>query len=332
MSFMVVEENNGMPKYKQIVKSIEEGILNGHYKRGDKLPSINKVKLRFSLSRDTVLLAYGLLKSRGIIQSVPGKGYYVKSENISSSKKIFLLFDELNAFKEDLYNSFLSNLGEGDEVDIFFHHFNHDVFSKLIHDNIGIYNTYIIMPANLNNTHLIIDMLPKDKVYILDQIGEEHFKYPAIYQNFEKDILQSLESGLKQLKTYKKLVLLFVNNKQPIGMLKGFKEFCKRYQFKNEVIESFENRALSKGEVYLIPDDRNFIRIIKMIKETRLKLANDIGIISYNDTLLKEVVEGGITTISTDFNAMGKRLAQMVTQQENLKIENPNRLIIRNSI
>lgn len=332
MSIIVIEENDGMPKYKQIVKSIEEGILNGHYKKGDKLPSINSVKLRFSLSRDTVLLAYGVLKSRGIIQSVPGKGYYIKSENISTSKKIFLLFDELNAFKEDLYNSFLSNLDEGDEVDIFFHHFNYDVFRKLIHDNMGIYNAYIIMPANLMNTHLVIDMLPKNRVYILDQIGKEHSKYPAIYQNFEKDIFQSLQSGVKYLNNYKKIVLLFVNNKQPIGMLTGFEEFCKINQFDHEVIESFESRILSKGEVYLIPDDRNLINLIKMMKEKRFTLIKDIGIISYNDTLLKEIVEGGITTISTDFNAMGKRLAQMVTQQENVKIENPNRLILRNSL
>jgi len=61
-------------------------------------------------------------------------------------------------------------------------------------------------------------------------------------------------------------------------------------------------------------------------------MANEIGIISYNDTLLKEIVEGGITTISTDFNAMGKRLAEMILNNENLKIENPNRLIVRRSI
>ena len=68
------------------------------------------------------------------------------------------------------------------------------------------------------------------------------------------------------------------------------------------------------------------------MKNQNFILGQDIGIISYNDTLLKEIVEGGITTISTDFNEMGKRLAEMILNKEQVKIENPNKLIIRNSI
>ena len=82
----------------------------------------------------------------------------------------------------------------------------------------------------------------------------------------------------------------------------------------------------------LSPEDRSLIKIIKKIKEEGLLLTKNIGIISYNDTLLKEIVEGGITTISTDFNEMGKRLAQMILNKENVKIENPTDLIIRKSL
>ncbi|WP_367889168.1 hypothetical protein [Polaribacter filamentus] len=48
--------------------------------------------------------------------------------------------------------------------------------------------------------------------------------------------------------------------------------------------------------------------------------------------MLKEVVEDGITTISTDFNLMGERLAQMILNNEQVKIENPSSLILRKSI
>jgi DNA-binding transcriptional regulator YhcF (GntR family) len=332
MSLISVKENIGIPLYKQIVLSIENALLEGIIKKNDKLPSINSIRNRFSLSRDTVLLAYNELKARGIVQSIAGKGYYVKSENINIKQKILLLFDELNAFKEDLYNSFLATLEKNIEVDIFFHHFNPDVFSKLIYDNLGSYNYYIIMPANLKNTNIVIDNLPEDKVYILDQTHEELSKYSSIYQNFEKDIYDGLFQGLDLLKKYKKLVFIFLEKKQPQGLLKGFEIFCKEFSIKNEVVSDIESRELSPGEVYLIPDDKNLILVIKKMKEKKLLISNDIGIISYNETLLKEIVEGGITTISTDFKKMGERLAQMVTNKEKGKIENISKFILRNSI
>ncbi|MEE9362923.1 MAG: GntR family transcriptional regulator [Cellulophaga sp.] len=332
MGLITIKDNLGIPKYKQIVLSVETALTEGKLKKGDKLPSINSIRNKFSLSRDTILLAFNELKVRGIVQSIAGKGYYVKSEGINVSQKIFLLFDELNAFKEDLYNSFLKKLDTTIEVDIFFHHFNPDVFNKLIYDNIGNYNSYIIMPANLEDTHIAIAQLPKDKVYILDQSNLNLNQYPAIYQNFEKDIFNGLTKGIHLLKRYETLILLFPALKQPPGMLRGFNLFCKMNAYNHEVISSLENRTPKKGEIYLIPDDRNLIRIIKKMKEKRLTLAKDIGIISYNDTLLKEIVEGGITTISTDFNAMGERLAQMVMNKEKLQVENPNTLILRNSL
>ncbi len=332
MSIISIQANLGIPKYKQIIASVENAIVDGHVKRGDKLPSINSIRNRFSLSRDTVLLAYNELKVRGIVQSIPGKGYYIKSENIDTKQKIFLLFDELNAFKEDLYNSFLKNLDKNVEVDIFFHHFNHGVFTKLIYDNMGDYNSYVIMPANLKGIDDVIEKLPSDKVFILDQFHEELSKYPTIYQNFEKDMFNGLTQGKELLEKYEKLILLFPEEKQPIGMRNGFTSFCNQYGYNGEVIDSLEGRNPKIGETYLIPDDRNLILIIKKIKEKRLILSKEIGIISYNDTLLKEIVEDGITTISTDFNKMGERLAQMIKNKERIKIENPNTLILRNSL
>jgi DNA-binding LacI/PurR family transcriptional regulator len=45
-------------------------------------------------------------------------------------------------------------------------------------------------------------------------------------------------------------------------------------------------------------------------KSKNLRLGSDYGIISYNRNPFEKVVENGITTISTDFQAMGKILAE----------------------
>lgn len=327
-----IKSKIGIPKYKQIINSIEEMIVTGVLQKGDQIPSINKIKNDHNLSRDTVLMAFNELKNRGIIQSVVGKGYYVSSENVSVSQKIFLLFDELNSFKEDLYNSFLENLGNDIQVDIYFHHFNKNSFSKLIQENVGDYNYYVIMPANMEGTNDDIQNLPEDKVYILDQIHDDLTKYSAVYQNFDKAIFNNLTKANHLIKKYKKLVLVFNKNKQPKGMRNGFIMFCEENNKSYELVNDLTDRELQKGEVYIMPDDKSLLRVIKKMKESQLELVNDIGVISYNDTLLKEIVEGGITTISTDFNAMGKRLAEMILDKEQGQIENPNKLIIRNSL
>ncbi len=327
-----IDETSREPKYKQLIKSIEKAILNGDYKRGDVLPSINSLKRRLHISRDTVLLAYGNLKLRGIIYAVSGKGYYIKTENVSTVERVFLLFDEFNSFKEDLYNSFLANLEQGVEVDIYFHHFNTAIFSKLILDNIGVYNSYIIMPANLKDVHLVIERLPKESVYILDQTQKELSKYPAVVQNFKEDVVFGLTESYQQLKKYNKIVIVYVKEKQPKEMLKGVKKFCKTQDFEYEIISNLEAKEIVKSEAYFIPDDKTLIRLIKSIRDSKLVLAKDIGIISYNDTLLKEIVEGGITTISTDFNKMGENLARMVMKKETKRLQNPCLFINRNSL
>lgn len=327
-----IDETSREPKYKQLIKSIEKAILNGDYKRGDVLPSINSLKSRFHISRDTVLLAYGNLKLRGIIYAVSGKGYYIKTENVSTIERIFLLFDEFNSFKEDLYNSFLTNLDTGVEVDIYFHHFNTAIFSKLILDNIGVYNSYIIMPANLKNVHLVLEKLPEESVYILDQTQKKLSRYPSVVQNFKEDIIFGLTESYQHLKKYRKIVFVYVKEKQPKEMLKGFKKFCKTHSFEYEIISNLVEKEITKGDAYLIPDDKTLIRLIKTIRDTKLVLTKDVGIISYNDTLLKEIVEGGITTISTDFNKMGENLAKMVLEKEQKKIHNPCLFIKRNSL
>ena len=327
-----INNKKSLPKYKQIINSIEEMIVSGKLKKGDKLPSINTLKEEQNLSRDTVLMAFNDLKNRGIILSVVGKGYYVATEKTNVTQKIFLLFDELNSFKEDLYNSFLEHLGENVQVDIFFHHFNKNVFTKLINDNLGNYNFYVIMPANFTDTSKVIKILPKNKVYILDQIHNDLKEYSGIYQNFKDAIYSNLVEVEELVLKYKQYILVDFLNKQPKNLINGFTKFCKERNLPYTVVNSLKDKTPQVGNLYIIPDDKNLLRIIKKSKEKKLKLGKDYGVICYNDTLLKEIVEGGITTISTNFNVMGKRLAEMILNKEEKQIKNPHQLILRNSL
>lgn len=335
LKIFTVSTDSGVPKYKQLINSLYQSIENGDVQIGDQLPSINSICKEFKLSRDTVLVAFNELKARGVISSVPGKGYYLESNITQLKHKIFLLFEEFNVFKEILYNSFIESLKGLATVDIYFHHFNERVFKELIENNNGKYTSYIIMPAKFTDAYSVLKQLPQEKVFILDQTNVNLKKhYPAVYQNFEKDIFTALSSGFDLLKKYKKLFLVFPGGKEPAGQMKGFKKFSKKFagEWEFEIIASLKEYSIQKSEAYIVPNDNDLVFLVKEANRKQFKIGEELGIISYNDTPLKEVVADGITTISTDFKEMGEILAEMVLGSKKDLIENKSCLIRRESL
>ncbi|MBA4411200.1 MAG: GntR family transcriptional regulator [Bacteroidota bacterium] len=332
MKNIQIDDSQGLPKYRQIINSIYTAISNNELKLGDKIPSLNQICSEFELSRDTVMVAFNELKAKGIINSIPGKGYYINSTEINLDQKIFLLFDELNAFKEDLYSSFLNSLDAKSSVDIYFHHFNYQVFKNLISESAGKYTSYVIMPATFDFTAGIIGKLPRERVYILDRKKDDLTDYPVVYQDFDQDVYDALNEGLDLLQKYSKLIMIFPGGKEPEGRMNGFQRFCSEMGFQSEIIRNVINKEMRAGEAYFVPSDRNLVRLIKMASEKNLVLGKDVGIVSFNDTVLKEVVAGGITTISTDFQLMGQTLARIIQERSTGKIRNQSSLIRRNSL
>lgn len=327
----IIKKHN-TPKYKQIVKSIENAIVQGELKIGDKLPSLNTIKNRNNISRDTVLNAFSELKNRGIIDSTVGKGYFLVSEKIDVKTKVFLLFDELNAFKEDLYNSILHHLGENVQIDVFFHHFNKSFFEDIIKRNIGNYDHYIIMPANIEGIEPIISLIDANKVYILDQTRKEFSTYPSVFQDFENDVYNGLNTLKSKINKYNCFKIIYSSQHQPKGILTGFKKFCSDENINFKVLSSVNSETISKGDLYFILKDKDLISLIKFSKEQKFQINKDYGIISYNETMLKEIIEGGITTISTDFNIMGEKISHMIINNSKNNIANISKIKVRNSL
>jgi len=63
-----------------------------------------------------------------------------------------------------------------------------------------------------------------------------------------------------------------------------------------------------------------------------LKIGQQVGIISYNETPLKKIILDGITTISTDFQRMGELTATLIRDRLQQEIEVPFQLILRPSL
>ena len=327
-----IDSKSSKPKYRQIIDSVYNSIERKALKKGDKVPSINQICSDFSLSRDTVMVAFNELKAMGVLISQPGKGYYVATTEIQYEEKIFVLFDELNAFKEDLYNSLMSNLRGKANVEVYFHHFNYKVFKKLIAENIGRFTSYIIMPATFDNTQHLLSKIPKDKTFILDRLKTDLKEYPVVYQDFKQDFYDALTEGISLLNKYRKLIFVNPGGKEPLERTDAFVKFCVENNFNYEVVKSLQGVRPSLYEVYFLISDRDLVEMVKIAKYYNLNLGKKFGIVSFNDTMLKEVVASGITTVSTDFTEMGETLSDMVLGHQWRQVRNSSKLIVRNSL
>jgi DNA-binding transcriptional MocR family regulator len=65
--------------YARVADTLAREIREGLYEPGDRLPSVREAARRLAMSTSTVLEAYGQLLDRGLIESRPQSGFYVRS-------------------------------------------------------------------------------------------------------------------------------------------------------------------------------------------------------------------------------------------------------------
>lgn len=80
MIFSTLTLNQDTPIYEQIEKHIERAVKVGALIKDSKLPSTREASSVLGVSRNTVLMAYENLESRGIIYSIKGKGSFIRQE------------------------------------------------------------------------------------------------------------------------------------------------------------------------------------------------------------------------------------------------------------
>ncbi|MDP2112745.1 MAG: winged helix-turn-helix domain-containing protein, partial [Bacteroidota bacterium] len=88
-----INPQSNLLKFQQLMDSVNEAISRNLLQVGDTLPSVNQLCKESSLSRDTVFKAYAELKNRGVIESVPNRGYFVAK----AVTKVFLFLDTFKA-------------------------------------------------------------------------------------------------------------------------------------------------------------------------------------------------------------------------------------------
>jgi DNA-binding transcriptional regulator YhcF (GntR family) len=332
---LMIDARLEKPVYKQIRHSIEQNIELEVLLPGDQLPSIHKLALEFHLSTGTITRAYEELRELGIISSMRGKGYFISSVDVALRYRIFLLMDRISAFKEILYDSFRNEFDDSTDIQVFFHHYNIKRFEKLIRENQGKFSHYILMPHLDQDIAKIIKKLPEKKLIFIDNFPTNlSTAANAVYQDFVNDIYQALNQKIDKIMKYKAIHLSLSQSHfqyVPEGIKTGFISFCTEHGLNHSIIRNINELNLKQDELFIIFDDRELLYALKLIAVRNWKIGQNIGIISFDESPMKELLVGGISVLSTDFVQMGKTAADMVKGEIKGQIANPFTLFDRNS-
>ena len=212
------------------------------------------------------------------------------------------------------------------------------VLKEHISNHLNDYDYFVIMPHFYDNPAealTIIKTIPSDQLIILDKnIPYTDLNSAAVYQDFQNDIVDALEQGLDLLGKYDKLYLAYpdVDAYSP-EIPVGFRKFCMQNNYKNAILpEINDDTVVSAREAYIVIEENDLCRLIRKAREQNLEIGKDVGIISYNDSPLKEILLDGITVMTTDHVKMGQTAAKFILDNSKEKIKNPFVLIKRKSL
>jgi DNA-binding transcriptional MocR family regulator len=108
-----------MKLYEKLADEIEEAVRRGVFAPGDRVASVRQASQRYGVSIKTVLHAYALLESRGLLETRPQSGYFVRARPQSSvlareTKRALAVASEVDVSR--LVLSTLRSIGSHDAV------------------------------------------------------------------------------------------------------------------------------------------------------------------------------------------------------------------------
>src|SRR5438094_9846367 len=79
---------SGKPVYLQMVDQVKAATASGAVRAGEPLPSIRPLAEELRVNRNTVAKAYAELESQGVIETIVGKGCFVRASRSPFKKDV----------------------------------------------------------------------------------------------------------------------------------------------------------------------------------------------------------------------------------------------------
>ena len=83
-----VDFQAGKPVYLQLADQIRYAAASGRLRPGEPLPSLRPLAEELRINRNTIAKAYSELEAQGIIETIPGKGFFLKRNNSPFNQQV----------------------------------------------------------------------------------------------------------------------------------------------------------------------------------------------------------------------------------------------------
>ncbi|MDV3307845.1 MAG: GntR family transcriptional regulator [Cyclobacteriaceae bacterium] len=332
-----IDNLSATPKYMQVAKAILKAVYEERIKKNETLPSINELSFSLDISRDTVEKSYRHLKQRGIIGSVPGKGFFVKSNEMHKRYKVLLLLNKLSEHKKVMYDALLETFDGNAEVDIYVYNNDFTTFKKIILNRLEDYSHFVVtalFSGRAEDAGEVMSLIPRDKLIVVDKLvpGLPDC-YAAVYENFESDIYNALTRMLDRVSSYQRLKVIFPDSSYyPPEIIRGIRKFAADHRFRLVVTPTLERAGVDQGDLVITVRDKDLMALVDYIMNTELKPGKDVGIISYNESPCKKYILGGIATVSTNFRFIGEQAARLIMEGAREQVAAPFEIHVRASL
>lgn len=337
-----IDIERSVPIYKQLLAQIETAINESVYKPGQCLPSMNELSEELNISKETVKKVYAILRDRGLIDSMQGKGFFVSQQAPKRRMKVFMLLDKLSLYKQVFYDAFIAEMNNTADITINLYNQNIDLFEEFVDKVLDNYDYYIVTPhfpldsAIQHRALKALKRIPNRKLIIADHWPRMlPSNYGVIYQDQASDAYDCLCGCIDELKRYDKLhVVAPPTSLYGSTIIDSVERLSREHGIKTEYHNEVSPSIIKRGCVYLVTNGQLGIELVDMIRLARkanLEIGKDIGIISYNESYISEIILNGLTTLSTDFTQMGAQAAQMILSRRLRKVKCDCHLIRRST-
>jgi len=323
-----------LSKHEQIVKGVLMSIEDQLVERGQMLPSINQMSNELGFARKTIDKAYGELKDRGLVESRNRRGFFVSTESVDQTVRVALVMYEFRPFQEVFYNVFRQSVGENVQVDTFFHHNNLAVFEDIVSKVSGRYGLYVVAPIVERRVPKILGQLMENRLLLIDRYINISEHKAHVIQEFEESTFAILSSKLDRISKYRRVEVFFRQDAEaayPQEILSACRRFSTLNRIQLKIHDRYASGTLEKNVLYLTIGDNDLWSLLEDCIDRGFVLGEDIGILSHNESRIKKIVHGGISTWSTDFGQMAEVAARFVLERKPERITIPTVFIDRNS-